>query len=80
MTPGKQSSEYLVAKVGVAGVAMSLLLTTLTEAGVIGPNKELSTQATVIVVACILSAAAICATYIHSRGQAKQELRVNKDS
>ncbi len=71
MTPGKQTSEYLVAKVGAMGTGLGLLLTTLTEAGILGPEADISRNGMIIVVTCILASAGLCAAYIHSRGQAK---------
>lgn len=75
MTPGKQSSEYGLAKIGVAGAALSATVASLVEAGVLGPETELTWPMAVVLAASLISGAIITGMYSFSRGQAKMEFR-----
>ena len=79
MTPGKESSEYGLAKLGVIGAVLSAVVASLVEAGVLGPDTEMNWPMAAVLCSALISGAIVTGMYSLSRGQAKTEFRVKDD-
>ena len=79
MSTGKESSEYGLAKLGVISAVLSAAIASLVEAGVLGPETELTWPMAAVLCSALIAGAIVTGMYCISRGQAKTEFRTKDE-